>query len=182
MALTLEQLIKACDCSPHLGTIYLDAMNETLDRFDISDAVRQAAFLAQVAHESGRLVYTKELWGPTKAQRRYEPPSDKAKDLGNVYPGDGYKFRGRGLIQITGRSNYFACGRALGLDLIEEPGLLSQPRWAAISAGWFWQSHGCNELADGGDFVRLTRRINGGTNGLDDRLVLWEGAKEALGV
>jgi putative chitinase len=127
----------------------------------ITNAKRQAAFLAQVGHESGGLHWLVELWGPTATQLRYET----RYDLGNVAPGDGYKYRGRGLIQLTGRENYRKGGQALGVDLINNPELLGEPGLACRSAGWYWKSHGCNELADAGDFEAVTRRINGGLNG-----------------
>ena len=117
-----------------------------------------------------------ELWGPTPAQARYEGRAD----LGNVEPGDGFRFRGRGLIQTTGRANYQATGNALGVDLVSEPGRLREPELAARSAAWFWREHGLNELADAGDFMRITRRINGGTNGYEQRLALFEVSKEVL--
>lgn len=152
--------------------------------FDINSPAQQAAFLAQIAHESGRLVYVRELWGPTPAQQRYEGRID----LGNTQPGDGFRYRGRGLIQITGRANYRAVRdglrRLLQLDVPDfeaAPELLEMPRWAALSAAWFWSAKGCGPLADAGEFERLTRRINGGTNGLADRVALWGGAKAALG-
>lgn len=120
-----------------------------------------AAFIAQIGHESGQLVYVREIWGPTPAQTKYEGRAD----LGNTVPGDGLKCRGRGLIQITGRANYAACGEALGLDLINHPELLEQPQYACMSAAWFWATKGLNTLADAGDFDRITKRINGWLNG-----------------
>jgi putative chitinase len=133
-----------------------------MGEFDINTQARQAAFLAQVGHESGQLRYVRELASGAAYEGR--------KDLGNIQPGDGIRFKGRGLIQITGRTNYAACGVALGLDLIARPELLEDPENACRSAGWFWKTHGLNELADSGDQVRVTKRINGGTNGLADRL------------
>lgn len=144
--------------------------------FQITQPKRLPAFLSQVGHESGGFRYTREIWGPTKAQKRYEGRAD----LGNTEPGDGSKFRGRGLIQVTGRYGYEKASKALGVDLIKNPELLEEPAMAAKSAAWWWSAHGCNELADAGDYTRLTKRINGGTNGLDDRLARWDMAKEAL--
>lgn len=144
--------------------------------FDITAPVRLAAFLAQIGHESGGFRYTREIWGPTAAQLKYEGRSD----LGNTQPGDGSRFRGRGLIQITGRYNYEKASKALGVDLIQNPELLEEPRLAARSAAWWWSAHGCNELADAGDFDKLTRKINGGLNGIADRRNRWEIAKKAL--
>jgi putative chitinase len=120
--------------------------------------------------------------GPTPTQRLYERPATKARELGNVEQGDGRRFAGRGLIQITGRTNYAHCGAALALDLLGHPELLEDDITAARSAAWWWSHHGCNALADSGNFVALTRRINGGTNGLADRMRRWDVAKKALGL
>ncbi|MEE5057164.1 glycoside hydrolase family 19 protein [Pseudomonas alliivorans] len=105
-----------------------------------------------------------------------------AERLGNTpeADGDGSKYRGRGLIQITGRANYAECGEALGLDLIHHPELIEQPEHAAMPAAWYWGSRGLNSLADKGDFIQITRRINGGTNGLADRQALYEQALKVL--
>lgn len=144
--------------------------------FGIDTPQRVAAFLAQVGHESAGFRYTREIWGPTEAQKRYEGRAD----LGNVKPGDGSKYRGRGLIQITGRHNYEQVSKGLRVDLVNKPELLEAPSLAARSAAWWWASHGCNELADKGDFDALTRRINGGLNGIEDRRRRWEIAKKVL--
>lgn len=146
--------------------------------FGIDTPKQQAAFLAQVGHESGGLHWTEELWGPTRAQSGYEG----RVDLGNDHLGDGYRFRGRGLIQVTGRANYRRMGQALGVDLEANPELLAAPAAAATSAACFWQAHALNEYADADQFEKITRRINGGLNGLDDRKRLWAYAKTALGV
>jgi len=137
---------------------------------------RAAMFIAQAGHESMGFVHTAEIWGPTAAQRGYEG----RKDLGNTQPGDGSRFRGRGLIQITGRSNYEAVSEALGVDFVGAPSLLQQDGYAAQSAAWWWAAHGCNELADTGDVAAVTRRINGGLNGLADRQRRYGIALEAL--
>lgn len=152
---------------------YIDA---AMSEFGIDSPARQAAFLAQIGHESGGLHWLTELWGPTPAQAGYEGRAD----LGNTEVGDGSLFRGRGLIQTTGRANYQATGDALGVDLISDPTLLSGYELAARSAGWYWKTRKLNELADMGDFVRITKRINGGTNGLSDRQALYEAALTAL--
>lgn len=149
-----------------------------MQEFGIATPARQAAFLAQVLHESGMLRYTAEIWGPTPAQQRYEGRSD----LGNTQTGDGYKYRGRGLLQTTGRTNYRLTGAALGVDLINVPEALERADLAARSAAWFWKSHGLNELADTGDFTKITRRINGGINGIRDRERLYAALKKELGV
>jgi putative chitinase len=157
---------------------FAEPITAAMAEFDINTPARQAAFLAQVGHESGGLHWTTELWGPTAAQRGYEG----RKDLGNTQLGDGFRFRGRGLIQTTGRFNYQGTGLALGLDLVANPDLLSEPVPAARSAGWFWKARGLNEVADRGDFLAITKRINGGYNGLSERQMLWAGAKDALGI
>ena len=151
-------------------------LNAAMTEFEIDTPIRQAAFIAQVLHESGMLKWTSEIWGPTLAQRNYE----NRDDLGNTIPGDGLRFRGRGLLQTTGRSNYLRTGKALGVDLIANPEKLAEPELASRSAGWFWRQNGCNAFADKEQFVLLTRRINGGINGLEDRQRLYEAAKEAL--
>lgn len=158
------------------ATAFLPFIEAAMCAFDINTPARQAAFLAQVGHESGGLKWLTELWGPTPAQTRYEG----RKDLGNTQIGDGYKYRGRGLIQTTGRSNYRAAGIALTLDFEANPGLLSQPANAAMSAAYFWHSNGLNDLADVGRFDSITRRINGGTNGAAERQALYEVALPLL--
>jgi putative chitinase len=152
-------------------------LEQTFEEFAIDTPLRQAAFLAQIAHESGELRYVQEIWGPTPTQLRYEG----RRGLGNVYPGDGYRFMGRGLIQITGRANYEACGEALDLDLLGSPELLEEPLHAARSAGWYWDWRGINIPADVGDFERVTRLVNGGLNGFSDRIRYYERALEELG-
>lgn len=152
--------------------VFLAPLNSAMAEFDINTPVRQASFIAQVGHESGQLRYVREIASGAAYEGR--------KDLGNTQPGDGVRFRGRGLIQVTGRSNYTAAMMALDIDCVEHPELLELPVNACRSAGWFWKTHGLNELADAGDQVKVTRRINGGTNGLADRLALFEVAKRVL--
>ena len=150
--------------------LFVEPLNATVKEFLI---VRLPEFLAQIAHESGGFVYTREIWGPTPQQARYEGRTD----LGNTQPGDGSLYRGRGLIQVTGRANYAACALALDLPLLDQPELLERPMPAARSAGWFWQAHGLDALDD---FERMTRRINGGVNGLADRYAYLGRAKQAM--
>jgi putative chitinase len=159
---------------------WLPCIQAACDKYAIDTPMRVAAFLAQTGHESCGLVYAKEIWGnpPTKAQQAYEGRAD----LGNTQPGDGARFLGRGLLQITGRRNYQLASIGLDLDLIAHPELIEQPANAAMSAGWFWFNQNLNALADAGDFTALTRRINGGTNGIADRLALYGAAKKALGI
>lgn len=145
--------------------VFGQPLMEAMQEFAITTANRQSAFLAQVAHESGELRYTRELASGEAYENR--------ADLGNVEPGDGPRFRGRGLIQITGRANYAACGEALGMTLILTPSLLEVPQGACRSAAWFWKSKGLNELADGDKFGAITKAINGGFNHLDERLAYW---------
>lgn len=177
--LTAAQLRAVMPSAGGRADVFAPILAEVLLFRQISTPARIAAFLAQVGHESGQLRYVRELWGPTPAQRGYEGRSD----LGNTQPGDGKRYLGRGLIQITGRANYRACGIALGLDLEAQPELLETPAHAAVSAAWFWLTNGLNRFADQETdtaFVQLTRRINGGTNGLDDRRVLWLRARAVL--
>ncbi|MES2262076.1 MAG: glycoside hydrolase family 19 protein [Pseudomonadota bacterium] len=172
MNITLNQLAQIMLAARGRAAGFIDPLNAAMAEFDIGTPARQAAFLAQIGHESGELRYVRELASGDAYEGR--------ADLGNTWPGDGRRYKGRGLIQITGRANYGFCGAALGLDLLAAPELLEQPVNACRSAGWFWRSHGLNELADAGDMVRVTRRINGGTNGLADRLALFEVAKRVL--
>jgi putative chitinase len=144
--------------------------------YGITTRLRQAAFLATIAHESGELMYTAEIWGPTPTQEGYEGRAD----LGNDIFGDGKRFKGRGLIQITGRDNYRELSDAMGTDYIAEPERLEQPEDAALSACWWWKQHGCNELADRPDFRAVTRRVNGGLNGLESRLNYYNRALSVL--
>jgi putative chitinase len=185
--LSPQTLALCCDCTMPRAENWAPALNEAMAACEINTGPRVAAFLAQIAHESGRLQYVRELWGPTRAQEGYEGRTD----LGNTQPGDGFRFRGRGLVQVTGRANYASARdslrRRLGddagvPDFVAEPQLLEAPHWAALSAADYWQRRGLNELADQQEFERITRRINGGLNGYSDRLELWAGARAALGL
>jgi len=153
------------------------ALTLAMEGGKINNRLRIAAFLAQIGHESGSLFYVKELGGPN-----YFAKYDGRKDLGNTQPGDGAKFAGRGLIQITGRNNYGRASQALFGDdrLLKNPELLEQPEWAAKSAVWYWTTRSLNNLADGGQFTDLTKKINGGLNGLDDRLARYHYALKVL--
>jgi putative chitinase len=164
------------------ATTFTPFIQIACDHYGIVEPLDMAAFLAQIGHESGGLIWTAEIWGPTAAQKLYEPPSEKATELGNTQPGDGFLFRGRGLIQITGRANYAIAGVALDLDLLEHPELLQQPSNAAMSAAWFWWNRKLTPLALAGQFITVTERINGGTNGLANRQALYLAAKKALGI
>jgi predicted chitinase len=163
--------------------LYLPHLNAAMRASGIGTTLlRTAAFVAQLAHESGEFRWMEEIWGPTPAQLRYEPPNDLAQRLGNTEPGDGKRFKGRGPIQITGRFNYAKFGAQLGLDLIADPAQAAAPEVAFATAGLFWQSNGLNELADARQFVAITRCINGGTNGLAERQRYYERAKAVLGI
>lgn len=176
MPITEQQLLQILPNAGRQAGVLVSALNNAMNHYSIVGTARVASFIAQVGHESGQLRYLCEIWGPTAQQVGYEGRAD----LGNTVKGDGSKYRGRGLIQITGRANYARCGEALDLDLIDRPELLEKPQYAAMSAAWFWATRGLNTLADQGEFVKITRRINGGANGLDDRLQLWERAKKVL--
>ena len=176
MPITTQQLLQILPSAGAKAGVFAPVLNTAMQRYQIVGNKRVAAFIAQIGHESGQLVYVREIWGPTPAQAKYEG----RKDLGNTVPGDGSKYRGRGLIQITGRANYAACGEALGLDLLSKPELLELPQHAAMSAAWFWSTKGLNTLADKGDFVKITRRINGGLNGQADRQALYDKALKVL--
>jgi len=171
-------------------------------KYDINTPKRQAAFIGQCAHESSNFTKLEEnlnysperlikVW-PSRfpdlivADKYAHNPQALANKvyagrLGNNQEGDGWKYHGRGLIQLTGRENYERCGSSLGVDLISNPNWLLDPKYAALSAGWFWNKHGLNELADQQEHGQITKRINGGTLGLDDRLQKTTKALTALG-
>ena len=176
MPITVQQLLLILPNAGQVAGVFVPVLNTAMNRYQIVGPKRVAAFIAQIGHESGQLKYVKEIWGPTVAQSRYEGRAD----LGNTEPGDGSKYRGRGLIQITGRANYKACGDALGLDLINQPELLEKPQHACMSAAWFWATKGLSTLADEGKFETITRRINGGLNGMTDRQMLYARALKVL--
>jgi putative chitinase len=169
---------------------WLAPLEETFAKYDISTPARQACFIGQCAHESGNfktlqenLNYSAEglmkTWPsrfPTKEiadQYARQPAKIAGKvyngRLGNTSEEEASKFLGRGLIQLTGKENYANCGLGIGVDFLSDPTLLLDARYAALSAGWFWRKRGLNDLADSGDFETMTKRINGGLIGLDDR-------------
>lgn len=170
--IALDQLKQILPLSGRRALTFCQPLNDAMQEFDIDTPARQASFIAQVGHESGQFVYVRELASGAAYEGR--------KDLGNTHPGDGPRYRGRGLIQVTGRSNYEACGDALGLDLLANPELLELPVNAARSAAWFWKTHGLNELADAGDQRAVCRRVNGGYNGLAERLAFFEVAEKVI--
>ena len=176
MSITPQQLLQILPNAGPVAGVFVPVLNAAMGHYQIVGAKRVAAFIAQIGHESGQLKYVKEIWGPTAAQAKYEG----RKDLGNTVAGDGSKYRGRGLIQITGRANYMAFGEALGLDLIKQPELLEKPQHACMSAAWFWATKGLSTLADAGQFDKITQRINGGQNGAADRQALYARALKVL--
>lgn len=208
MQLTEAQLLRILPNARPAAGVFVPALNRAMARFKIDSPVRRAAFLAQVGHESGhlrRLVenlnYSAEglanTW-PSRFRGNGGLPNELAvrvarrpRDIANVVyaermgngpagSDDGWRYRGRGLIQLTGRANYRICGTGIGQPLEDFPELLEQPEWAARSAAWFWASNGLNELADAGKFEQITRRINGGTHGQPERLALWKAGREVL--
>lgn len=177
----------------HIGPEWVDALNETFERFGIRSVNQQAGFIGQCGHECGNFRVLEEnlnyraetlmkLWPrrfPTRevADQYARNPKKIANKvyadrMGNrdEASGDGYRFRGRGCIQLTGSTNYFQAGKALGEDFWANPDLVATPRYAALTAGWFWSTHNCNALAEAGDWTALTKKINGGTIGLQDRV------------
>ena len=150
-----------------LAEVFEQPIRQAMIIFGILGVLREAAFLAQIAHESGELHHVREIWGPTAWQVKYEGH----KGLGNVQPGDGKQFMGRGLIQLTGRDNYQRCSRALFQDerLLDKPELLEEPENAALSAAWYWNERKINEPADRGDFRMVTKRINPALLGFQQR-------------
>jgi putative chitinase len=183
---------------------WLEPLEDTFAKYDINTPERQAAFIGQCAHESGNFKTLEEnlnyssqalmrTW-PTRfpdsaiaMKYAYHPEMIANKVYGGRMgngveeTGDGWKYHGRGLIQLTGKENYANCGSGIGVDLLSSPGLLNTPEYAALSAGWFWNKKGLNTLADAGDFETMTKRINGGTLGLEDRKAKIAKALSVLG-
>ena len=183
---------------------WLDPLNQTFAKYDISTTQRQASFIGQCQHESNNFrtleenlhysasglmrVWPSRFTSDVVAQAYANNPEKIANKVyagrmgnGDEESGDGWAYHGRGLIQLTGRDNYSACGSSLGFALLTNPELLLQPKSACLSAGWFWNKKGLNDLADIADYTTMTKRINGGTLGLDDRIVKIQKAKEILG-
>ena len=175
MTLTKQLLIAAVTgATAAEADRFLGPITETLERYGITTPLRMAHFLAQIGHESCGLDYSREIASGAAYEGR--------RDLGNTQKGDGTRFRGRGLIQITGRTNYAALSRAFGVDFVANPLLLEQPRYAALSAGWFWASRNLNAQADANHFKAITHAINGGENGIQDRQARFLRAAQALGI
>ncbi|HEY9646835.1 MAG TPA: glycoside hydrolase family 19 protein [Chroococcidiopsis sp.] len=163
-------------------TAIMPGLNATLEKFEINTPLRISHFLGQILHESGGFRYLREIWGPTDAQRRYEPPSKLASTLGNAQAGDGKRYMGRGVIQLTGRSNYAQFSKAMGVDFVASPELVESPQYAVMVGGWYWTTRKINAPADKDDLLRVTRLVNGGTNGLADREKYLKRAKQVLGI
>jgi len=177
----------------HIDPALAEPLNATFERFGINTPRQQAAFLGQCGHECGNFKVFEEnlnyraetlmkLWPkrfPTlEFAKQYERNPKKIANsvysnrMGNrdEASGDGYRFRGRGAIQLTGYSSYFHAGQALGVDFVSNPDLVATPLYALLTAGWFWSTHNCNNLAEGANWLGLTKKINGGTIGLEDRV------------
>ena len=180
MPITVHQLLLILPNAGPVAGVFVPVLNTAMNRYQIVGSKRVAAFIAQIGHESGQFRYVREQ-GNDQYLSKYDTGT-LAKRLGNTpeADGDGQKYRGRGLIQITGRANYKACGEALGLDLINQPEQLEKPQHACMSAAWFWATKGLSTLADEGKFETITRRINGGGNGMADRQMLYAHALKVL--
>ena len=172
--MTPEELLKAMPYARSRAQAFAQPLTAAMAEFGIDTSQRKAAFIAQIAHESGSLKYVREIADGSAYEGR--------ADLGNSSPGDGAKFKGRGLIQVTGRRNFSDCAKALGLPLLERPELLETPENASRSAAWFWKTRKLNQLADEDRFGAITKIINGGYNGLDDRIKHWLRARKVFGL
>ena len=203
MSITAEQLQEAFDLEDGTAEKIIDALNAAMDEFEINTPQRRAMFLAQCCHESGHFrAVSENLNYKADSLSRVFPkyfkdvdPNDYAKQPekianrvygnrmgnGDEHSGDGYRYRGRGYIQLTGKSNYEACGDDLEVDLTENPDYLTTPVGAARSAAWFWDSRDLNDLADAGDIKTCTKKINGGFIGLEERMELYEEALTTFG-
>lgn len=175
-----------------IGLEWIPALNDTFARFNIATPKQQAAFIGQCQHECNNFKTLQEslnyrpetlakLWPqrfPMDIANEYAHKEQRiankvyANRMGNrdEQSGDGWRFHGRGCIQLTGHDSYFHAGRALGVDFVSNPDMVADPKWAALTAGWFWSTHNCNALADASDWTALTKKINGGTFGLEERI------------
>jgi Predicted chitinase len=205
MLLTADILQRAANCTRGTALTWAQPLSDACALYAINTPTRLAAFLAQVGHESAGLTVTIEnlhyraegllkTWPkrftPELAKELAQRPAEIAEHvyggrMGNSHPGDGYRFRGRGLLQVTGRANYEVVNEMLGKvpnapDLLALPEALAEPKWAAYSAAAFWDYCGLNRNADAGDFRGITRRINGGELGMADRIKRYERARQVL--
>lgn len=163
MILTKEQFITLYPYSTRYGDVY-SSLAEAMEKYEITGKTRELYFLAQLAHESSRFRYIREL-----GNKAYFSNYDGRRDLGNLFPGDGARYKGRGWIQLTGRANYKAIGTRLGLPLVDHPEMVETPAIANLVACLFWSDRRLNEMADKNMFTAITKKINGGYNGLEDR-------------
>jgi len=186
-----------------IGSEWVDALNNTFDKFNIQSARQQAAFIGKCSHECNNFKTLEEnLNYKAETLNKLWPQRFSTMEIANAYAhqpqriankvyasrmgnrdeasGDGYRFRGRGAIQLTGHDSYWHCGQALGEDLVAQPDLVSTPKYAALSAGWFWSTHNCNALAEANNYEALTRKINGGTFGLSERIAKTQKAYQVL--
>lgn len=170
--MTADEIRQIMPYAGQRADIYAEPLTEAMEEFSINTRLRQAAFLAMIAHESGSLKYVKEL----ASGHAYEGRDD----LGNTEPGDGVRFKGRGLIQVTGRHWYERAAFDLDLDCVEHPELLETPENACRVSAWWWSVNKVNAIADTGDIRRVTKKVNGGYTGLAERTMFYERAKEVL--
>ncbi len=198
-----ETLAAATGCTLLTAARFAGPLTAAMQRWGIASPLHQAGFLGQIAVESARLTVLTEnlnysaerlcaVWprrfpSLAAAQPFARNPERLANSvyggrMGNVAEGDGWRYRGRGLKQLTGRDNYTAYSRAAGVDAVGSPDLLLEPEWAADSAGWFWHASGCAAFAEARDWTGLSKRVNGGTNGLQERIAATVRAMRALGV
>lgn len=168
--LTFDQLKQICPAMQQKAEAFIPYLNKYMPEYGIVTKDQVSMFIAQLAHESGQFRYTREIASGKAYEGRI--------DLGNKYPGDGIKFKGRGLIQITGRSNYTRLSKDMGIDFVATPDLLSTPQYAVQSACWYWQKNNLNRYAN--DIRKCTKAINGGYNGLEERKMFWERAKNMV--
>lgn len=203
--ITKELLVESGICNEVTASIWTDSLQETCEKYEINTPLRIAGFIAQCAHESGGFKFTVENLNYSTAALRaifgkYFPNDELANEFarqperiankvyanrmgnGDESSGDGWKYRGRGLIQITGRDNYTSFATATGINAIDNPTMVETPTGATLSAGWFWNSRNLNAYADAGDFQSMTKRINGGVNGIEDRSAKYDALKKYLQV
>ena len=187
----------------HIGAEWVDALNETFTRFNINTNNQKAMFIGQCSHECGNFKILEEnlnyraetlmkLWPKRFPSLEFAKQYEKnpRKIANSVYAnrmenrdeasGDGYRFRGRGLFQLTGHAGYYHAGQALGEDFVMNPDLVATPQYAALTAGWFWSTHKLNQFADSRDYKTMTKKINGGTHGLGDRVARTQLALDIL--
>jgi putative chitinase len=186
-----------------IGIEWVSPLNETFTRFVIATPRQQAGFIGQCSHECGNFrVLEENLNYRAATLMKLWPKRFPTQEIANAYEknprrianmvyssrmgnrdeasGDGYRFRGRGCIQLTGHAGYYHAGKDLGVDFVKDPDLVATPKYAALTAGWFWSTHNCNALAENGDWTGLTKKINGGVIGLADRIKHIEHALEVL--